>query len=105
MGQASGPPGASRDTRGFPDGSPKTKKRSPSDLRREARRLAQRLSEARSERRKSWPSGQSEFATDRQEAKLAELHGDKRALRRDVYARNPKLEGADFRRSHPGRTR
>lgn len=90
----------------FPDGSApkKPRKSSPSDLRREARRLNERLNEARADRREFWPDGQSEFAAERQEKKLGELHGEKRVLRRDVYTRAPELEGQDFRKGHPGRS-
>lgn len=91
---------------GFPDGSPAEKKprrRSPSDLRREARRLNERLGTARVERREAWPEGQPQFAAERQEKRLGDLHGEKRGLRRDVYARAPELEGPDFRKQHPGR--
>jgi hypothetical protein len=44
------------------------------------------------------------FAADRQERKLAGLHGAKRALRREVYAQAPTLEGAEFQKYHPGRS-
>lgn len=65
--------------------------------------MNERLAGARVERQEAWPEGQSEFAADRQESKLAKLHGEKRSLRRDVYARAPQLEGQDFRKGHPGR--
>lgn len=94
--------------RAFPDGSAlqtdhRPKHRSPSDLRREARRLTERTAAARDERRDGWPDGKDEFSVQRQERKLADLSGEKRALRRDVYARAPQLEGADFHQRHPGR--
>jgi hypothetical protein len=94
---------------GFPDGSPPKKPRSktsPSDLRREARRLAARIDEARTERREPWTEGgQSAFDAEVRERKLRKLHGKKRALRREVYAEVPELEGQDFRKRHPGRSR
>lgn len=94
--------------RTFPDGSVtkdrQPKRKSPSDLRREARRLTQRMAEARNDRRDGWPDGKDEFAVERQEKRLSTLDGRKRNLRRDVYARAPELEGADFHKHHPGRS-
>lgn len=100
------PPPGRGSTRGFPDGSPSNrKKRSPSDRAREARRLTQRLDVARKDRRESWPEGgQDEFATARQESRLNELHGEKRVMRREIYAAAPALEGSDMRKHHPGRS-
>ena len=91
MAQASG-------TRGYasPDGgatTPKPRRKSPSDLRREARRRVQRQAEARADRQESWPHGQDlEYAAavERRQRKLA---ADKRYLRREVYRRAPELEG------------
>jgi hypothetical protein len=93
----------------LPKGQARKQKDTPSRQRRrlarEAAQLSRRIDQARAERREAWPAGQSEFAAERQERKLNELHGEKRGLRRDVYARAPELEGAEFRKQHPGRSR
>ncbi len=84
---------------GVPNGTPiesKPRRRKPSDLRRDARQLTERIETGRTERREAWPEGQDKLAADRQERKLRRLHGEKRGLRRDVYARAPQLEGASF---------
>ena len=82
--------------RAFPDGSAseprKPRRRSPSDIRREARRLVERQAEARADRRDGWPDGKDEFAVERQEEKLSKLDGEKRALRRDVYRHRPESD-------------
>jgi hypothetical protein len=106
MDQVSRSPGTSRDTRGLPDGNPsKNKKRSPSDLRREAHRLNERLTDARQDRRIGWPDGKDEYAVGAQERKLSKLHGEKRVLRRAIYATGLVPEGQDFAKHHPGRSR
>ena len=101
------PPSGDPPSNGFPDGSPpKSKKRSPSDLRREARRLAERIDEARFERQEPWTAGgQSKYEADVRERKIRKLHGEKRAMRREVFAKAPDLEGHDFHKRHPGRSR
>ncbi len=105
MRQANGPSGIDRNTESPDGGSRHRRKRSPSDLRREARRLAEQLEAARVERRETWTAGgQSEFAADRQEQQLRKLHGRKRTFRRAVYAKVPSLEGTEFCKHHPGRT-
>ena len=78
------------------------RKRSPSDRAREARRLVQRIEEAREDRRVAWPDGQPEFAAERQEQRLSELHADKRAMRREIYCDAPELEGRPVYRGQPG---
>jgi F0F1-type ATP synthase membrane subunit b/b' len=89
-------------SRGLPDGNPiiRRKKQSPSDLRREARRNAQRLRAAARERGEAWAD---EIAhpnvTHKATQTLADLHAEKRDLRRDVYRSAPELEGADVRRA------
>lgn len=101
------PPGTDPDTMGTARRAtrPPRKRAKRGQRAREARELVQSLNEARKARRESWPEGQSEFATVRQENRLAELHGEKRAMRREVYAVAPELEGADVRKQHPGADR
>ena len=83
-----------------------SKKRSASqqrrDLRRAAQHLSQRIEEARADRRVAWPEGQPEFAAERQEQRLADLHGEKRAMRRDIYREVPELEGRPVFKGQPG---
>lgn len=97
--------------RAFPDGSASSTEqparkphRSPSDLRREARRLVERQTAARTDRRDGWPDGKDPNAVHRQDERLSKLDGQKRELRRDVYSREPALEGAAFHKQHPGRS-
>lgn len=84
---------------------PKRKQQdTPSRRAREARRLVERLDAARADRRIAWPEGQPEYAAERQEQRLADLHGEKRIMRRDIYREAPVLEGTPVQRhvSRPG---
>lgn len=77
------------------------RKRSPSDLRREAQRSTQRMQEAVRARRDLWPEGANEFVVGRHERAVSGVFSDRRKLRREVYGRRPDLEGRPFHKGQP----
>lgn len=79
------------------------KRKSPSDLRREARRLRERQDQARRDRGEFWHDRVTDAAyADAVERRQRKLARDKRNLRRDIYDRLPAVdpgEGAHVRTS------
>jgi hypothetical protein len=83
---------------------PKRKrKRTPSDRAREARRLADRLEHTARARLAAYSEGDHPTLTERQTYDLDVLHADKRAMRREIYATKPVLEGRPVFKGAPGR--
>jgi hypothetical protein len=90
--------GAESPTAGAPRVS--RRKNSPSDRARRARRLVNRIEGATAERAELWAEGDRAYAVERLSGDLEALHGDKRTMRREIYAKAPQLEGFPvFRRS------
>lgn len=58
-------------------------------------------------RQRNWRDGEGadQYAATRRDDNLAELHEDKREMRREVYREAPELEGRPFAKHHPGRSR
>jgi hypothetical protein len=86
------------------------RKRSPSDRRREARRLVGRIEDASGERQVARSDGRAveaqRLTTDLSGPDLGPyspggLYADKRALRREIYAQRPALEGQPIKRVAP----
>ncbi|UTI62633.1 hypothetical protein NBH00_14835 [Paraconexibacter antarcticus] len=76
---------------------PRTKHRSKRKPRAaDARRLARRIEEASAELR-AHDAGPRETTSTRLQA----MHADKRAMRRDIYADAPQLEGSRTYRTQP----
>jgi len=70
-------------------------------LARKARRLTERLTAATAERQESWAKGHTEIAAMRTDD-LADLHQDKRSMRREIYDVRPDLEGRPVFKGVPG---
>ena len=99
------PPGRDPRHKGSPQRVEPRRKRKRSSGERAARaaRLVAKMERAQVERRQPWSEGgQSEWAAQRQEEKLASLHHDKRVMRRDIYADSPQLEGQPVLKGAPG---
>lgn len=79
------------------------RKNSPSDRARRARLLVQRIEERTAERHEVWQGDEPlPFLAERVTDDLARLHGDKREMRRDIYAEAPQLEGRPVFKGVPG---
>jgi hypothetical protein len=91
--------------RGFPNGqAPKKRKQkdTPSRRTREARQLVQRIEAASHQRHEAWAEGDHPNVVHQRTTELDVLHGDKREMRRDIYARAPQLEGRPVFKGQPG---
>ena len=82
---------------------PKRRKRkdTPSDRARDARTLINRIESTTDERHQAWSEGDQPNLTAYTATELERLHGDKRAMRRDIYAEAPQLEGRPVFRGPP----
>ncbi len=77
------------------------RKNTPSDRARDARTLVNRIESATEERQQAWSEGDQPKLTAYTATELAELHQDKRAMRRAIYAQAPQLEGRPVFRGRP----
>jgi hypothetical protein len=75
----------------------------PSSRSRRARRLVAHIETTTAERHQSWSEGDQPNVTERAATELERLHGAKRAMRRDLYAAVPHLEGQPVHRGRPER--
>ena len=73
----------------------------PSSRSRRARRLVAHIEATTAERHQSWTEGDQPNVTARAATELERLHGDKRAMRRDLYAAAPQLEGQPVYKGRP----
>ena len=78
-------------------------KDTPSRRARDARKLVERIEARTSERHEIWQGTDPlPHLAQRVGADLAHLHGEKRAMRRDIYADAPQLEGRPVFKGIPG---
>lgn len=61
-----------------------------------------RIEERTAERAELWAEGDRAYAVERLSGDLERLHGDKRTMRRDIYAEAPQLEGRPVFKGVPG---
>lgn len=79
------------------------RKNPPSDRARDARKLMERIEARTTERHEIWQGHDAlPMLTARVATDLERLHGDKRTMRRDIYAEAPQLEGRPVFKGVPG---